>query len=237
MLCLSAHARREVPLPRLICSKTQPKSGLKCVISPANQIIGNWTNQIARNEPTRRAWLILRPRSNYVHSERIIIGILDFLTDHDHVHLWEMRQRISREDQPDQASKDSCRFFTDLILWDMRQRVQPTRPQKEAMRLPMDNARSSPARSATIPSREKTIFTSMCRPTREEWTRHHRPDQRKSSRGNCHLQLDPTQSTPRPSRQQRPTKKRTELQPTRRFYLTTPRPEPCIYSIGRRKPE
>ena len=136
MLCLSAHARREVPLPRLICSKTQPKSGLKCVISPTNHIIGNWTNQIARNEPTRRGWLILRPRSNYVHSERIIIGILDFLTDHDHVHLWEMRQRISREEQPDQASKDSCIFFTDLILWDMRQRVQPTRPQKEAWGYP-----------------------------------------------------------------------------------------------------
>ena len=103
---------------------------------------------------------------------------------------------------------------------------------ERGMRLPMDNARSSPARSATIPSREKTIFTSMCRPTREEWTRHHRPDQRKPSRGNCHLQLDSAQSTPRPSRQQRPTKRRTELQPTRRFYLTTPRPEPCIYSIG-----
>ena len=136
MLRLSAHARREVPLPRLICSKTQPKSGLKCVISPTNHIIGNWTNQIARNEPTRRGWLLLRPRSNYVHSERIIIGILDLLTDHDHVHLWEMRQRISREEQPDQASKDSCRFFTDLILWDMRQRVQPTRPQKEAWGYP-----------------------------------------------------------------------------------------------------
>ena len=76
--------------------------------------------------------LLLRPRSNYIYSERIVIDILDFLTDHDHVHLREMRQRIYREEQPDQASKDSCRCFTDLFLWGMRKRVQPTRPQKEA---------------------------------------------------------------------------------------------------------
>ena len=99
-------------------------------------ITGNWTNQIARNEPTRRGWLHLRPRSIYIYSERIVIGILDFLTDHDHVDLREMRQRIYREEQPDQASKDTCRFFTDLFLWDMRQRVQPTRPQKEAWGYP-----------------------------------------------------------------------------------------------------
>jgi len=37
----------------LICSQTQPKRVLKCAISPTNHITGNWTNQIARNEPTR----------------------------------------------------------------------------------------------------------------------------------------------------------------------------------------
>ena len=59
----------------------------------------------------------------------------------------------------------------------------------------MDSDRSSPARSATIPSREWTLFTSICRPTREEWTKHHTPDQAKPPRGNCHLQLDPAQSS------------------------------------------
>ena len=59
----------------------------------------------------------------------------------------------------------------------------------------MDSDRSSPARSATIPSREWTLFTGICRPTREEWTKHHTPDQAKPPRGNCHLQLDPAQSS------------------------------------------
>ena len=94
---------------------------------------------------------------------------------------------------------------------------------ERSMRLPIDSTCSSPARSAIIPFREKTTCTSTCRPTREEWTRHHRPDQRKPSRGNCHLQMDPAQSTPRSSRQQRPTKKRAELQQTRRLYLTIQR--------------
>ena len=111
---------------------------------------------------------------------------------------------------------------------------------ERGMRLPMDSVRSSPARSATIPSREWTTFTSICRPTREEWTRHHRPDQRKLPRGNCHPQLDPAQSSDVPCHHhQRPTKKRAEFQRTRRFYLTIPRPESCIYNIwspsGQRK--
>ena len=42
------------------------------------------------------------------------------LTDHDDVHLWEMRQSIYREEQPDQTSKDPCSFLTDLFLWGMR---------------------------------------------------------------------------------------------------------------------
>ena len=83
---------------------------------------------------------------------------------------------------------------------------------ERGMRLPMDSDRSSPARSATIPSREWTLFTGICRPTGEEWTKHHRSDQRKPPRGNCHLQLDPVQSSDVPSHyHQRPTKKRAEL--------------------------
>jgi hypothetical protein len=50
------------------------------------------------------------------------------VTDHDHVHLQEMRQRIYREDQPDQAYEDppdgSNGVWVDLFLWDMRQGVQ-----------------------------------------------------------------------------------------------------------------
>jgi hypothetical protein len=80
------------------------------------------------------------------------------------------------------------------------------------MRLPMESGRSSPPRSATIPSRERTTFNSICRPTREEWIKHHKPDQRKPPRGNCHLQLDPAQRSDVPCHHhQRPTKKRTEL--------------------------
>ena len=46
--------------------------------------------------------------------------------------LREMRQAVYREEKPDQTSKDSCRFFTDLQLQYLWQRVQSTRPQKEA---------------------------------------------------------------------------------------------------------
>jgi hypothetical protein len=56
------------------------------------------------------------------------------VTDHDHVHLREMRQGIYREDQPDQAYEDppegSNGVWVDLFLWDMRQGVRP-RQQKE----------------------------------------------------------------------------------------------------------
>ena len=77
---------------------------------------------------------------------------------------------------------------------------------------PHGQRRSSPARYATITSREWTLFTGICRPTREEWTKHHRPDQAKPPRGNCHLQLDPAQSSNVPCHHhQRPTRKRAEL--------------------------
>ena len=177
------------------------------------------------NQPEEGDFFTSRP--NNIYSDRIVIGILDFSTDHDHVHLREMRQRIYRDEQPDQASKDSCRFFIPIpVGYGAKSSTDQT--TERGMRLPMDSARSSP----TIPSREKTTFSSICRPTREEWARHHRPDQGKPSRGNCHLQLNPSQSSSRSSRQQRPTKRGAKLPPTRRFYLTILRPEPCIYSIG-----
>jgi len=46
--------------------------------------------------------------------------------------LWEMRQAVYREEKPDQASKDSCRLFTDLQQQYLWQRVQPSWQQKEA---------------------------------------------------------------------------------------------------------
>ena len=64
-----------------------------------------------------------------------------------------------------------------------------------------------------------------------------------SWRDQQHLNQDQAQSSDVPCHhQQTPTKKISELQPTRRFYLTIPRPEPCIDSIGspfgqRRRPE
>ena len=115
-----AHAWSAVPNNEFIL----PKRGLKCFVAPTNHITGFWTNELAESsvqQPIRIRWLQLRPRPNNIYSDIIVIGILGFLTDHDDVHLWEMRQRIYREEQPNQISKDPCRFFTDLFLWDMRQ--------------------------------------------------------------------------------------------------------------------
>ena len=83
-------------------------------------------------QPIKIGWLLLCPRPNNIYNDRIVIGILGFWTDHDDVHLWEMRQSIYREEKPDQASKDPCRFFINLFLWGIRQRVQPSWHQKEA---------------------------------------------------------------------------------------------------------
>ena len=55
-----------------------------------------------------------------------------FIPNSYDVLLREMRQAVYREEKPDQASKDSCRFFTDLQLQYLWRRVQSTRPQKEA---------------------------------------------------------------------------------------------------------
>jgi hypothetical protein len=111
-----------------------PKSGLKCFIVPTNPITGFWTNEMAESsvqQPIKIEWLLLRPRPNNIYSDRIVIDILGFLTDHDDVHLWEMRQSIYREEKPNQTSKDPCRFLTDLFLWGMQQRVQPSWQQKQ----------------------------------------------------------------------------------------------------------
>ena len=81
------------------------------------------------HQPTRRGWLQLRPRPNNICSDRIVIGILGFLTDHDNVHLREMRQAVT-------SYEDPCRFFTDLQLQYLWQRVQPSWHQKEAWGYP-----------------------------------------------------------------------------------------------------
>jgi hypothetical protein len=123
-----AHARSALSIMNLF----KPKEDWG---SPTNHITGFWTNEMAESsvqQPIRIGWLQLRPRPNNIYSERIAIGILGFLTDHDDFDLWEMLQRIYREEQPNQASKDPRRFFTDLFLWGMRQRVQSSWPQKEA---------------------------------------------------------------------------------------------------------
>jgi hypothetical protein len=89
-------------------------------------ISGRLANQIVRIERIRRGVTsFTSPSEQYIprYGERIIIGILSFLTDHDHVHLREMRQRIYREDQPDQAYEDppegSNGVWADLFLWGM----------------------------------------------------------------------------------------------------------------------
>ena len=89
-------------------------------------------SETRKKNQSEEGWLLLRPRSNYIYSERIVIGILGFLTDHDDVHLWEMPQAVYREDQHDQASKDPCRFFTDLHLQYLWQGVQSSWHQKQA---------------------------------------------------------------------------------------------------------
>ena len=50
-----------------------------------------WQDPVSSNQSKTRkkdqseeGWLLLRPRSNYISSERIVIGILDFLTDQYH---------------------------------------------------------------------------------------------------------------------------------------------------------
>jgi hypothetical protein len=42
-----------------------------------------------------------------------------------------MRQSIYREEKPNQTSKEPCRFLTDLFLWGMEKRVQPSWQQKQ----------------------------------------------------------------------------------------------------------
>ena len=94
----------------------------------SNQKPGKRTNQ------KRGVFLYVHVRTIYTVTESSLAFCL--LTDHDDVHLREMRQKIDREEQPDQTSKDSCSFLTDLFLWGMRQGVQSTRPQKEAWSVP-----------------------------------------------------------------------------------------------------
>jgi hypothetical protein len=60
-------------------------------------ISGRLSNQIVRRGVT--SFML---RLNNIYGDRIIIGILS-LTEHYHVHLREMRQRLYREDKPDQA--------------------------------------------------------------------------------------------------------------------------------------
>jgi hypothetical protein len=110
------------------------KSGLKCFIAPTNHIIGFWTYEMAKSsvlQPMKIGWLLLRSRPNNIYGDRIVIGILGFLIDHDDVHLREMRQSIYREEKANQTSKDPCRFLTDLFLWGMQQRVQPSWQQQQ----------------------------------------------------------------------------------------------------------
>jgi hypothetical protein len=71
-------------------------------------------------------------------------------------------------------------------------------------------------------------------------TRDQRPSRDHRWRDQQHLNQDPAQSSDVPCHHhQIPIKKRAEFQPTQRFYLTIPRPEPCIDSIvspfGQRK--
>jgi len=89
-------------------------------------------SETRKKNQSEEGWLLLRSRSNYIYSERIVIGILGFLTDHDGVHLWEMQQAVYREDQHDQASKDPCSFFTDLQLQYLWQGIQSSWHQKQA---------------------------------------------------------------------------------------------------------
>ena len=88
-------------------------------------------SETKKKNQSEEGYLPLPPRPNNIYSDKIINGILS-LTDHNDVHLREMRQRIYREEQPDQTSIDPCSFLTNLFLWGMRQGVQSTRPQKKA---------------------------------------------------------------------------------------------------------
>jgi hypothetical protein len=89
-----AHARSALSIMNLF----KPKEDWG---SPTNHITGFWTNEMAESsvqQPIRIGWLQLRPRPNNIYSDRIAIGILGFLTDHDDFYLWEMLQRIYREE-------------------------------------------------------------------------------------------------------------------------------------------
>ena len=89
-------------------------------------IYGRLCNQIVRRGVTSftsASEQYIRCQNHHWHSGLLI--------DHDDVHLWEMRQRIYREEKPDQTPKDPCSFLTDLFLWGMQQSVQLTRPQKQ----------------------------------------------------------------------------------------------------------
>jgi hypothetical protein len=200
------------------------KSGLKCFIVPTNHITGFWTNEMAESsvqQPIKIGWLLLCPRPNNIYGDRIVIGILGFWTDHDYVHLREMRQRIYREEQPDQTSKDPCSFLTDLFLWDMQQRVQPSWHHKQTWsgpQLQLDlRSMWSVLQQTGHPS------TPSC-PARETRGQAETTDEEISS---TWIRTRDEAATYRVT-----TKKRAELRPTWRFYLTTPRPEPWIDNIG-----
>ena len=159
-----------------------------------------------------------------------------------------MRQTDYREEKPDQASKDPSavnrvlylwcmwkrfwqrrcqkqryenprRFFTHLFLWGMR--VQPSWHHKQIwsgpqLQLDLRSIRSVLQQNGQQPS------TPSC----PAWKTRGQSDYR--WRYQQHLNQDPTQSSDVPCyHPQRPT----ELQPIRRFYLTIPRPEPCIDNI------
>ena len=165
--------------------------------------------------------------------------------------LWEMRQRIYWEEKSDQASKDPSvvnrglylwcmwkRFWqrrcqkqtyedppegfkgvwADLFLWGMRQRVQPIWHQKEAWSSPQLQLDLRSMRSVFQQTGHPS--TSSC-PARE-------------TRGQAETTDEETSSTWTRTRDEASTYHvtTTEFQPTRRFYLTIPRPEHCIDNIG-----
>ena len=85
-----------------------------------------WQNPVSINQSEEGDFNYARVRTIYAVTEMSLaqfliekvavktqsiqfIGILDFLKDHDHVHLREMRQAVT-------SYEDPCRFFTDLQL-------------------------------------------------------------------------------------------------------------------------
>jgi hypothetical protein len=205
-----------------------------------------WTNQKVGCKKKQPITTIVITDFSYINPWLIPSS---FLPNSYDVLLREMQQTDYRDEKPDQASKDPSavnrvlylwcmwnrfwqrrcqkqryenprRFFTHIFMWGMRQRVQPSWHHKQIWSGPQLQLDLRSMRSILQQNGQPST------PSCPAWETRGQADYR--WRYQQHLNQDPTQSSDVPRyHHQRPI----ELQPTRKFYLPIPRPEPCIDNI------